>query len=100
MDTEKYLIPRRLDDRAQFFLWEADTAVLFIGSLLMCSLLFGLWGFLIGVVMGYQLTKMLANLKEMGGKQIVMGVLYWYTPSSWWPVFRHTPESHVREYSA
>lgn len=99
MDPEKFLIPRRLEDGAQFFIWDADSAVLFISCILMCSLLLQLWGFLVGALVGYYATKLLSNLKEMGGKQVVMGVLYWYTPSRWWPAFKHLRcESHIREY--
>ena len=100
MDPEKYLIPRRLEDGAQFFIWQADSAVLFIFCLLASSLMFGLWGLLIGVACGYYAVKLLSNLKELGGKQTVMGALYWYTPSRWWPALKSLRcESHIREYT-
>lgn len=98
--VEKFLIPRRLNDGAQFFIWELDTAIIFIVTMLMFALLFDGLGLLIGAVVGLRATKLLSRLKELGGKQVVMGALYWYTPSTVWPAFKNAPISYIREYSA
>lgn len=98
IDIEKFLIPRRLNDKAQFFIWELDTAIVFMVTIILFSLLFDAWGILIGAFVAIKATKWLNNLKEMGGKQIVMGFLYWYSPSTMWPAFKNTPPSYIREY--
>lgn len=99
IDIEKFLIPRRLDDKGQLLFWDVDTAMIFIITVMFSSMMFDLWGLVIGLYVGVKLVKVLANLKEMGGKQVIMGVLYWYTPSDWWPDFKQSAKSYVQEYS-
>jgi len=96
MDPERYLIPRRLDDPPQLFLWDADEAVLVVLFALMGALLGGGWGLAVGLGLGVFLARALARVKEEGGRQVLMAWVYWHTPSDWW--FRGRAASHVREY--
>jgi len=93
MDAEHYWIPRTLDAPNLFFLWEADSALLFMAVVFMFSLMSM---FLIGLVMGVIAIKLLARIKEEGGKGLFLRVLYWYTPSDLW--FNDDRASHLREF--
>lgn len=93
MEQERYLIPRRLDDPAQFFFWDADEAVVVIFFTLMGALLGEI---LVGIAIGLLLARAFARVKAEGGRGVITRVLYWYTPSPWW--FRSKAPSHVREY--
>ncbi len=93
MDEAHFLIPRRLDDPPQFFLWDADEAVLVIFFVLLGALL----GLIVpGAVIGLLLARGFTRVKAEGGRGIIPRFLYWYTPSQWW--FRSRAPSHVREY--
>ncbi len=93
MDQEHYLIPRRLDDPPQFFLWDADEAVLVIFFVLLGALLGQI---IVGAIIGLLLARTFTRVKAEGGRGIIPRFLYWYTPSQWW--FRSRCPSHVREY--
>ena len=93
MDEAHFLIPCRLDDPPQFFLWDADEAVLVIFFVLLGALL-GL--IVLGAVIGLLLARGFTRVKAEGGRGIIPRFLYWYTPSQWW--FRSRAPSHVREY--
>lgn len=93
MDDNDYWIPRNLDAPALFFMWEADSAMLFIG----CLVLAGVMNmFLVGIVIAVIVNKAYGHLKEEGGRGLLMRMLYWYTPSELW-LSKRLP-SHVREY--
>jgi conjugal transfer pilus assembly protein TraL len=93
MNHDDYWIPRNLDAPPLFFLWEADTALLFVAAVLLGAL-FG--SFLFGVVLAVLAVRGYRRLKEEGGRGLIVRLLYWYTPSESW-VSHHLP-SHVREY--
>ena len=89
----KYWMPRTLDDPPLFFVWEGDSAGVFI-------LAFG-FGFVMdmfipGVLAGFILTRAYVKLKEEGGLGLMQRFLYWYTPSQYW-LKKSTP-SYIREY--
>jgi len=93
---ERFYIPRTLDDPPMFLLWHFDTAAVF----LVCVILFSILGsgtmFVLGCVSGMGLSRAYSELKQEGGRGLLIRVLYWYTPSEWW--FRSSAPSHVREY--
>ena len=93
MDDAHFLIPRHLDDPPQFFLWDADEAMLVVFFVLLGALL----GLIIpGALIGFLLGRGFARVKAEGGRGVIPRVLYWYTPSQWW--LRSRAPSHVREY--
>lgn len=96
MDPEKYLIPRRLDDPPQLYLWDADEVVVVVFFAILGALLVDGYGLFGGLTIGILLARELARLKDEGGRQTLIGFLYWHTPSDWW--FRGRAHSHVREY--
>ena len=89
----KYWIPRTLDDPPLFFIWEFDSAAVFL-----LSFMLGLVAdqFILGVTVGFLLTKGYVKLKEEGGLGLLQRFMYWHTPSEWW-LTKSTP-SHKREY--
>jgi len=90
---DEHLVPRRLDDPPQFFLWDADSAsaviLVVVAGALMGSVLVGAAG-------GVLVARALARLKEAGGANVLLNALYWHTPSRWWCPVR--APSHVREW--
>ena len=93
MNHDDYWIPRNLDAPPLLFLWEADTAALFVSMVLLGSL-FG--SFLFGIASAVFCARGYRRLKEEGGRGLIVRLLYWYTPSTVL-VSRHLP-SHIREY--
>jgi len=68
VDASHFLIPRRLDDPPQFFLWDADEAVLVIFFVLLGALL----GLIIpGAVIGWLLARGFIRIKAQGGRGII-----------------------------
>ena len=92
MRQDDYWIPRQLDAPHLFFLWEADSAVLCIITMLLC-LLYG--SFVFGLVVTLLLLRGYRKLKEEGGRGLMVRLLYWYTPSQW--ISKDAP-SCIREY--
>ena len=66
-DDNNYWIPRTLDAPMLFFMWEADSAVIFIVWVVLGSVMGG-FGFFIGILIGWISAKGYAQLKEEGGK--------------------------------
>jgi len=91
MDQD-YMIPRNLDAPPLLFMWEADSAgvyllFFFLGALMQM--------FVFGVICAIVVGRAYARLKDEGGKGLLMKMVYWYTPSSWLTT-RHP--SHIREW--
>ena len=93
MDAAHFVIPRRLDDPPQLFLWDADEAVLFLFLALLGALL---GQAVAGIVLAWLVGRAFARVKAIGGRAIVVRWLYWHTPSAWW--CRTRAASHVREH--
>ena len=82
---ERYLVPRRLDDPPQFFLWDADEAVLVITGAVLFSVAGDGLGFLVGAALGLLAARGLATLKLQGGIETIKAFLWWTTWSEpWW----------------
>ncbi len=82
---ERYLVPRRLDDPPQFFMWDADEAVLVIAAAILFSVAGNGLGFLAGAALGLFAARGLATLKLQGGLGTIKAFLWWYTWSDpWW----------------
>ncbi len=89
--SERFCIPRRLDDPPTFFFWQFDTVLIvvgffIIGSLLQLAVILSLAG--IFVARGW------SRLRASGARGILPALLYWYSPC-WLP---QRPPSCVREY--
>lgn len=95
VNEEDFWIPRTLDAPALFFLWELDSAILFIGWSLLGAIMGGM-GFLFGIVLGWGSARAYSQLKEEGGRGLIIKILFWFTPSEFWASKKHP--SHVREY--
>ncbi|RME81011.1 MAG: type IV conjugative transfer system protein TraL [Caldilineae bacterium] len=81
---ERYLVPRRLDDPPQFFLWDFDEAALVIACTVLFSISGGL-GFLVGIALGLLAARGLSTLKLQGGLSTILAFLWWYSWSDpWW----------------
>lgn len=92
MDDKEYWMPKNLDAPPLFFVWEADTAVLWIFWVFMGAMLNM---FVLGLAFAVIFSKGYSYLKEEGGKGLIMKLLYWYTPSDMWV---DKAPSHIREY--
>lgn len=95
MSHENCRIPRTLDDPALLFLWELDTAVVFLIWVIVGAVLGGL-GLLFGVFIGAVCTRGYTRLKEEGGRGLIAKMVYWFTPLS--TLFSTQNPSHVREH--
>lgn len=93
MDTDDYWIPRNLDAPPLFFIWETDTALIWIVWLFMGALLNM---FFLGLFFAIIFGRGYARLKEEGGAGLITKIMYWYTPSELW-LSKRLP-SHIREY--
>jgi len=93
MDEEDYWIPRELDAPRLFFIWEADSAMIFIICLLLGAMLSM---YVASLLFAYVVTKGWIYLKDEGGRGLLMKFLYWYTPSHIW-LSKRLP-SFSREY--
>jgi len=90
--NDNYLIPRHLDAPPLLFMWEADTAMIFIVLMLMGMLLQSV---ILGLGSAILVTRVYRRIKEEGGRGLLVKLMYWYWPSDW-VTSRHP--SHVREY--
>ena len=95
MSNDNCRIPRTLDDPALLFLWEWDTAVVFLVWAIMGAILGGL-GLLFGMFMGAICTRGYARLKEEGGRGLIAKMIFWFTPLS--GLFSANNPSHIREH--
>ncbi|EAT10689.1 type IV conjugative transfer system protein TraL (plasmid) [Bermanella marisrubri] len=89
--SENYWIPRTLEDPPLFFVWEMDTAVVFLTSMII-FLLFS--SPIIGFFVSLWLSKSYARVKEQGGVSLFGSFLYWYLPVD---LSKRYP-SFIREY--
>jgi len=89
-----FWIPRNLDAGKLLFVWEADSAFIFIFFLIMGGLLNM---FLLGAALAVFISKGYQYLKEEGGRGLILKILYWYTPSDLWLTKRNP--SHIREFT-
>ena len=100
MDTENYMIPRRLDDPPMFLLWEMDEAIAFVmpvlGALALSSSLLMVF---VGALLGFLAMQAVARIKANGGKQLFFQSLYWYLPpDTVTKKMKRIPPSAIREY--
>jgi len=93
-DDNNYWIPRTLDAPRLFFMWEADSAVIFITWCILGAVMGGL-GLVFGFFIGWASARGYAQLKEEGGKGLILKILFWFTPSEW--ASKRNP-SHIREH--
>ncbi len=77
---EPVCIPRTLDAPHLFLFVEVDTAVIFLGTLLIAAL-FSIW---IAGPIAWLLVRFYVRHKNQGSRGGLMHRLYWYTPSSYW----------------
>lgn len=92
MEHTDYMIPRNLDAPPLVFMWEADTAGVYVLFIMLGAIM---QMFVFGVICAVVVGRAYARLKEEGGKGLLMKIIYWYTPSTW--LTKRHP-SHVREY--
>jgi len=95
MSESHDLIPRTLDDPPLIFLWEVDTACIFIIWCILGAVL-GNVGLLFGVTIGFICAKAYTRLKDEGGRRLICKIMYWFLPSSHFISKRHP--SHIREH--
>jgi len=88
-----YTIPRTLDAPKMFFLWELDTAFIFIFWIILGALMQTI---IIGLILGFFVTRAYSQLKAEGGRGLILRFLYWYTPSDLWLTKQYP--SHIKEY--
>lgn len=92
-NSESFYIPRSLDAPPLFFIWEADTAlvyfVILILSLAMDMLVIGLF---LAIVVGRSYSR----LKEQEGSGLLLKMIYWFMPSQ--IISKDYLPSHIREY--
>lgn len=93
-DDENYWIPRTFDDPALFFVWEADTAFIFILWTLLGALMGGI-GLLFGITIGWLCARGYTTLKEEGGRGLIMKMCFWFLPSS---IISEKNPSKIREH--
>lgn len=93
-DDNSYWIPRTLDAPVLFFMWEADSAVIFLTWTILGAVMGGI-GLLFGVAVGWGFARGYVQLKEEGGKGLILKILFWFTPSQW--ASKRNP-SHIREH--
>lgn len=89
-----YRIPRTLDAAPLFLIWDADSAIIFITCCVLGAIMGGA-GLIVGILIGWIFTKAYQQLKEEGGKGLIIKMLFWFTPSSW--ATKRNP-SHIREH--
>ena len=85
-------IPRTLNAPPMIFMFHADNIIIIVVTLVLTGLM-NIW--YIGLVMAYFLSRFWRELKEFGGRGLMVRFLYWHTG-----LFRgwiNIP-SHVREY--
>jgi conjugal transfer pilus assembly protein TraL len=92
MNQDDFMIPRNLDAPPLMFMWEADSAAIYILFVFLGALM---QMFLFGIFCAVVVGRAYARLKEEGGKGLLMKIVYWYTPSTWLTQ-RHP--SHIREF--
>lgn len=97
MDQARYLIPRHLDDPPMLFIWEGDTAGIFMLPFMLGYYMSSIYTLAVGVIVGVIVAKWYANIKSDGGTGLILHWLYWYTPAVFWSKWIHVP-SDVREY--
>lgn len=90
---DDFWIPRNLDATPLLFIWELDTAMIYIVWLILGGVLGMFW---LGLVFAIVFGRGYARLKEEGGTGLILKILYWYTPSELW-LSNHLP-SNIREY--
>lgn len=93
-DEEDYWIPRTFDAPRLFFVWEADTAMIFIIWVVLCACMGGL-GIVFGISIGWLCARGYSTLKEEGGRGLIMKIYFWFMPSGL--VSKKNP-SHIREH--
>ncbi|MCB9063245.1 MAG: type IV conjugative transfer system protein TraL [Halobacteriovoraceae bacterium] len=92
-NNESFYIPRNLDAPPLFFIWEADTALLYL-TIIILSLAMNMFvmGLLLAIVVGRGYSK----LKEQEGNGLFIKMIYWFTPSK--IISKNYLPSHIREY--
>lgn len=91
--NDDFWIPRTLDDPPLFFMWDFDTA----GIWIVCLVLGGVMQmFILGLVCAVVLGRGYARLKDEGGKGLIVKIIYWFAPTE--QVFGSKYSSHIREY--
>ena len=94
MDSEdSFIIPRNLDAPPLFFIWEIDTALIYVVILILSLAMDMLF---VGIVLAIAAGRGYAKLKEEGGSGLILKMLYWFTPSGW--MTKNYLPSHIREY--
>ncbi|WP_018694126.1 type IV conjugative transfer system protein TraL [Algicola sagamiensis] len=94
-DLERYWVPRTLDAGMLFFVWEADTALIFLIPIFI-GMSLGAVGLLLGVMAGWLLARLYVRLKDEGGKGLILKLFFWFLPSQSWGSKRNP--SHIREF--
>jgi len=94
-ETEEFWIPRTLDDPNLFFIWEMDSAMIFLSCAFIGIVISSIT---LGIVAGFFATKGYAKLKEEGGRGLLVKFLYWFFPSEFnFGIGKKIP-SHIQEY--
>ena len=75
-------IPRNLDAPALFFLWDVDVATVLLSCTILGSIL-GVSGLIVGMSLGWLLSRSYAQLKHEGGRGLCLKLMYWYLPGQW-----------------
>ena len=77
MDVKQTHIPRTLNAPPMFFIWESDTAMIYIIFIILGAVMNM---FLLGLFMAEISRRMYLKVKAEGGRGLIVRLLYWYTP--------------------
>lgn len=85
-------IPRELDTKPKFFLWDFDVAALFMAGF---SLGIFVGSLTLGILSGLALARLWAKLSQGQARGFGIHTLYWHLPGR---PFACLPPSHQREF--
>ena len=94
MSSEKFYLPKRLDDAPKFLLWPIDEALCFLVPLFF-GMIVGL-GFLT-IIFAILPTYFWKKFKGKGGSNLVRALIYWYYPRSILDL-KVAPDSSIKKY--
>ncbi len=94
MNSEKFYIPRHLDDAPRFLLWSVDEAM----SGLLPVFLGGVMGLgVYSAILALLSFKLWKRIKGSGGQSFVKAAIYWYYPKDVLGL-KHMPDSAIRKF--
>ena len=94
MESDKYQIPRFLDDPFKIILWTVDEFLALVMPLFVLLVFFD--APITGVVIGVLAMFLLKKLKGEQGHYFLHALVYWHLPQI--VVFKSTPPSYIRDF--